>query len=72
MTVRHHRDCSINRGCDIDCGFEKRDEIDIALARLHVGITKESTPTCDWYEGIEFDAFDELVAAIRDLRAEED
>ena len=42
------------------------ERIDCALARLWVGITKESTPTCDWYESIEFDAFDELVAAIRD------
>ena len=35
-----------------------------ALERLTVGVTKESTEFCEWYEGIEFDAIDEAHAII--------
>jgi hypothetical protein len=35
-----------------------------ASIRMMVGITKKSTPTCEYYEGIEFDGADEAQAAI--------
>ncbi len=35
-----------------------------ASERLLVGLTKKSTRDCDWYEGIEYDAEEELKTAI--------
>ena len=35
-----------------------------ACVRMMVGITKESTPDCEWYEGIEYDGAAEAKVAI--------
>jgi len=35
-----------------------------ACLRMIVGITKQSVPTCDWYEGIEYDGCEEAIVAI--------
>lgn len=41
------------------------DELQSAATRMLVGITKESTAGCDWYEGIEHDAAAELQDILR-------
>lgn len=46
-----------------------RDALGVALERLIVGVTKESTPTCDWYDGIEWDAVEESRTALREATA---
>jgi hypothetical protein len=38
--------------------------IENAAARLLVGVTKKSTPTCTWYQVIKEDAIAELTAAL--------
>lgn len=48
-------------------GHQTREEVKAcetllrALERLYSGITSTNTKWCDWYEGIQFDAFDELL-----------
>ena len=42
----------------------QRDELLAACDRMIVGITKQDTVTCEWYEGIEYDTIDEARAAI--------
>ena len=42
-----------------------------ALARLVVGVTKQSSTTCDWYEGILGDALDEAQQAIAHAQGQE-
>ena len=37
-------------------------DLDNAVARVKVGASAESTPECEYYEGIFFDALDELRA----------
>ena len=43
-------------------------ELVAASIRMIVGITKQSRPDCDWYEGIEFDGADEARAALAKAR----
>lgn len=43
-----------------------------AIIRMMVGVTRESLPTCDYYEGIEHDACDEARAALASLEGGQD
>jgi hypothetical protein len=44
-----------------------KEKLETIIARLEVGLTKNSTPTCEWYEGIEYDALDELYTILETL-----
>lgn len=41
-----------------------------ACERMMVGLLKQSTPTCEWYEGIEYDGAEEARSAIAKARGE--
>jgi hypothetical protein len=41
--------------------------LDTIITRLEVGLNKESTPDCEWYDGIEHDALTELKSFRKDV-----
>lgn len=41
--------------------MNQQTEIESAIHRLMVGVTKKDSDTCEWYEGIQHDGLQELV-----------
>lgn len=42
-------------------------DLEVAIARMRVGVTRTSTAECEWYETIEYDAADEIFEIVKDI-----
>lgn len=58
-------ECNLIYAAEILRCVNSHDALLAALDRMLVGITGESTPTCDWYEGIAEDTIEQARAALK-------